>query len=266
MYHHSMRITLALTILAAGCRKSPDAAQPSPLQFETKTFEKVLPGCGDKTKREQPCMTFRVKWVEVSASPDAVVRDKINAGIRARLQPKDAPVGFEAEAAAVTEEFEQFHKEFPTSEITYFVRRTAEVSFNNAHLLSLEITEEDFKGGAHPNTHREYFNLNPSNGESVALADLMIPNGMARFEALAERRFRTAKQIGQNVKLSESGYNFADDKFALSKAWGATAGGLVIYYNDYDIAPHSAGPTTIGLPWSEVRALIRKEAGLGPVR
>ncbi len=266
MYHFPMRIALALAILAAGCHKAPDAAQPSPLQFETKSFEKVVPGCGDKTKREQPCVTFRVKWAEVSAAPDAAVKARINADIRARLQPKDAPGGFEAESAGVAEEFQRFHKEFPTSEITYFVRRSAEVNFNNAHLLSMEINEEDFKGGAHPNTHRDYLNLAPATGESVALSSLLIPDGVAKLTAVAETRFRADKQIEAGKKLSEAGYNFADDKFALSKTWGVTAAGLVIYYNDYEIAPHSSGPTTIELPWSEVRTIIRKEAGLAPAQ
>ena len=266
MHHHSMRIALALTILAAGCRKTPDAAQPSPLQFETKSFEKLVPGCGDRSRREQPCMTFRIRWAEVAAAPDAAVRTKINAGIRARLQPKDAPVGFEAEAAAVAEEFQRFHNQFPTSGITYFVRRSAAVGFSNSHLLSVEINDEDFKGGAHPNTHRDYLNLDPATGESVVLASLLVPDGMAKLAVLAEARFRAVKQIVASTKLSEAGYNFADDKFVLSKTWGINTTGLVFHYNDYEIAPFASGPTTIEIPWSEVRALIRKEAGLTPVQ
>ncbi len=265
MNHTSMRIALAFAILTAGCRKAPDAAQPSPLQFETKSFEKVVPGCGDKSKREQPCVTFRVKWIEASAAPDSGIRAKINADIRARLQPKDAPTGFEAEAAAVAEEFHRFQKEFPDSEITYFVRRSAEVIFSNAHLLSVEINEEDFKGGAHSNTHRDYLNLAPSTGGSVSLASLLTPDGMEKLRVVAENRFRAGRHIETGKKLSEAGYNFADDRFTLSRTWGVTPAGLVIHYNDYEIAPHSTGPTTIELPWSDIRALIRKEAGLVPV-
>jgi hypothetical protein len=166
----------------------------------------------------------------------------------------------------VADEFERFHKEFPGSEITYFVRRTAEVNFSNAHLLSVEINEEDFKGGAHSNTHRDYLNLAPSTGESVALTSLLVPDGLSKLTVLAEQRFRAGKQIEVGRSLSDSGYSFQDDKFALSRTWGVTATGLVIYYNDYDIAPHAAGSTTIELPWSEIRLLIRKEAGITPVQ
>lgn len=266
MNHIPIRIALALAILAAGCRKAPDAAKPSPLQFETKTFEKLVPGCGDHSKREQPCVTFRIKWTEVSAAPDAGSKAKINSAIRARLQSKDAPAGFEAEAAAVAEEFQRFHDQFPKSGITYFVRRTAEVSFSSARLLSVEINDEDFKGGATPNARRDYLNLAPATGESVALSGLLVRDGMAKLTALAEQRFRASKQLEAGAKLSGAGYIFADDKFALSPTWGVTATGLVFHYNDYEIAPQAAGPTTIVLPWSEIRALINKEAGLTPVK
>jgi hypothetical protein len=211
-------------------------------------------------------MTFRVKWAEVSTAPSPEVKAKINAAIRARLQPKDAPAGFEAESAQVADEFERFHKEFPGSEITYFVRRTAEVNFSNAHLLSVEINEEDFKGGAHPNTHREYLNLAPTTGESIALSSLLVPDGLAKLTVLAEQRFRAAKEIEAGKPLSGSGYSFQDDKFALSRTWGLTGAGLVFHYNDYDIAPHALGSTTIELPWSEIRLLIRKEAGITPAQ
>jgi len=130
----------------------------------------------------------------------------------------------------------------------------------------VEINEEDFKGGAHSNTHREYLNLAPTTGESVALSSLLVPDGLSKLTVLAEQRFRAAKQIEAGKPLSDSGYNFQDDKFALSRTWGVTATGLVMHYNDYEIAPHSSGSTTIELPWPEIRLLIRKEAGIIPVQ
>ncbi len=266
MHRGTIQTAFALVLLSASCGRTADPARPSPLQFQAKTFEKILPGCGDRSKREQPCVTFRVNWVEVSAAPDAAVQAIINTAIRARLHSKDAPPGFDAEAAAVVEEFQRFQKEFPDSELAYFVRRTAEVIFSNAHLLSVEFNEEDFQGGAHPNTHRVYLNAAPATGQITTLAELLVPDGMARLEALAEQRFRADRQIEAGMKLSDAGFNFPDDKFTLSKDWGASPAGLVIHYNDYEIAPHSTGPTTIVLPWSDIRVLIRKEAGIVPAK
>lgn len=260
-----MRTAITLALLAAACRKAPEPVQPSPLRFESKSFEKIVPGCGDRAKREEPCVTFRINWVEVTGAPNPGVQTKINTAIRARLQPGDAPAGFEAEAAAVEAEFQRFHQEFPGSAIAYFVRRSAEVIWNDAHLLSVEIDEDDFKGGAHPNTHREYVNLAPATGERVALEDLLVPGGMAKLTLAAEKRFRAERQIDEGAKLSDAGFTFDGDRFALSRTWGARAEGLVIHYNDYEIAPHAVGPTTIVLPWSGIRTLIKKEAGLTPV-
>jgi len=44
MNHTLGRIACVLVLLATGCRKSPEAAQPSPLKVETKSFEKIVPG------------------------------------------------------------------------------------------------------------------------------------------------------------------------------------------------------------------------------
>lgn len=255
---------LALMMLAAGCRKAPEAARPSPLRLEAKSFERLVPGCGDLAKREQPCVTYRVRWVEVAGAPDPVVRTKLNTAIRSRLQPADAPAGFEAEAAELAEEFRRFHDEFPGSGITYFVRRTAEVSYSNAALLSIEFNEDDFRGGAHPNARREYLNLSPATGSAVPLRELLVPGGEAKLTALAEAQFRAAHQIAPGGKLSEAGFTFARDQFTLSRTWGVTDGGLAFHYNEYEVAPHAIGATTLRLPWSEIRDLVRKEAGLAP--
>lgn len=255
---------LCLVLVAAGCKRAPDASAPSPLVFVQKTFDKSVPGCGDKQKREEPCVTFRASWVEASTAPSEQAKARINAAIQAALQPKEAPRGFEAEAAGVVEEYNKFHAEFPDSEITYFIRRTADLLLNNASVVSIEVTEEEFRGGAHPEARRTYVNLNPATGQDLTLKDLVRDGSLTKLTEVAEKRFRGERQIPEGKKLSESGFTFADDKFALSKTWGISSRGLVFHYNAYEIAPYATGPTTVMLPWSDIKDLIRKEAGVLP--
>lgn len=255
---------ILLGLALAGCKRTPDAAAPSPLVFVQKKFDKSLPGCGDKQKREEPCVTFRVSWVEASSASSEPARTRINAAILAALQPKEAPRGFDAEAAGVIEDYQKFQTEFPDSEITYFIRRSADILLSNASMLSVEVTEEEFRGGAHPNATRTYVNLNPATGEDIALKGVVRDGSMAALTELAEKRFRGEREIPQGKKLSEAGFTFADDKFTLSKTWGVSPRGLVFHYNAYEIAPYASGPTTVLLPWNEIKDLIRKEAGVLP--
>lgn len=257
-------VLILLFLPAVGCKRAPDPTAPSPLVFVQKKFDKSVPGCGDKQKREEACVTFRVSWVEASSAASDEIKTKINAAILAALQPKEAPRGFEAEAAEVAEDYARFHKEFDDSAITYFIRRTADILMSNATMLSLEITEEEFRGGAHPESRRTYLNLNPANGQDFFLKDLVRDGSMQKLTELAEKRFRMEREVPEGKKLSESGFTFPDDKFALSKTWGVSQHGLVFHYNAYEIAPYAVGPTTIMLPWKEIHDLIRKEAGILP--
>ncbi|WP_321475390.1 DUF3298 domain-containing protein [uncultured Paludibaculum sp.] len=257
-------VIILLQLAAVGCKRAPDAAAPSSLVFVQKKFDKSVPGCGDKQKREEPCVTFRVSWVEATSAASDQARTRINAAILASLQPMEAPRGFADEAAGVAEDYQKFHSEFPESEITYFVRRTADILLSNASMLSVEVTEEEFKGGAHPNARRTYLNMNPSTGQDLALTDLLRNGALPKLTEVAEKRFRWEREVPEGKKLSESGFTFPDDKFALSKTWGVSPRGLLFHYNAYEIAPYASGPTTVMLPWNEIRDLIKKEAGLVP--
>lgn len=227
-------------------------------------FEKALPGCGDKDKREEPCVTFSVTWPEVRSGVPDEVKTKINAAIMARLQASDAPRGFEAEAAAFIDDYKRFRKEFPESELSYFSRRDAELSVSNATVLSVVIDSEDFRGGAHPNSERTYLNLRPRTGDEIELKDLLESGALEKLTALVEGHFRRQREVAGSRKLSEAGFHFDDDKFTLSKSWGIDAKGLVFHYNPYEVAPYALGPTTVRLGWSELNGLLRKEAGVAP--
>ena len=242
---------------------SHDSPGASPLSIENQQFERTLPGCGDKEKREEPCVTFRVAYPRVAA-PANDARTKINSAILVALQPKDAPSGFQAESDKVVEDFQKFHKEFPDAPITYFIRRTAEVQYSSASMLSIVIDDEEFLGGAHPNSTRSYLNLNPATGEEITLRDILIDGALPKLTLAAENEFRNERAIPVNQKYSEAGFQFADDRFTLSPDWGVVPKGLVFHYNAYDIAPYSMGPTTFVVPWGKAADLVKSEARLLP--
>jgi len=93
----ALQCAVACAALLASCRREA-APQPAPLRFETRQFEKTLPGCGDPARRPEPCVSFRIVWPEAVAGADADARNRINAAVAAALQPVEAPRGFEAEA------------------------------------------------------------------------------------------------------------------------------------------------------------------------
>ncbi len=258
-------VFIALFLLPA-CRRAPSAAEPELLRVQTRKFERLLPGCGDKSKREEPCVSFRVQWPEVvhAVSPD--VQARINSAVQSRLQPAEAPHGFEAEADQTIEEYQRFHKEFPDSAISYFTRREAEVIFLNPSLLSIQIESEEFRGGAHPNSGREYLNLRPKTGEEVALKELIQDGSMPQLLAAVEKHFRAVRSIDTEQSLSVAGFTFPENRFELPKTWGISTHGLVFHYNAYEVAPYAMGPTTVEVPWPDLKGIVRPGEALLPMK
>lgn len=258
-------LALLLTCLAApACRWGSRGDPPSPLKIETRRFEKLLPGCGDQSKREQPCVSFRVEWPEVVEAPTPEAKMRINAAVGAVLRPKDGPMEFGDEARQMIEDYQRFRREASDEAVTYFVRRAAWVLRSTGTLLSIEVNQESFTGGAHPNASRSYLNLRPETGEEIRLDTVLAPGARGRLEAAAERRFRSARSVAPDQSLADAGFTFPDNRFVLSQRWGATPTGMVFHYDAYEIGPYVLGPTTLDLPWSEAATFLTPEAGLAP--
>ncbi|MGB9612483.1 MAG: hypothetical protein ACPL7M_16030, partial [Bryobacteraceae bacterium] len=55
------QLAVLCAVFCGSCRREP-APEPAALRFETRRFERTLPGCGDPAKRPEPCVSFRVVW------------------------------------------------------------------------------------------------------------------------------------------------------------------------------------------------------------
>ncbi len=253
---------LCLSWLSA-CRRE-SAPQPAPVRFETRRFEKALPGCGDASKRPEPCVSFQVVWPEAVSGASGEARARINAAVLAALQPLEAPRGFEAEADQWIRDYQRFHAEFADSGITYFARRTAEVIFSSPALITIEIRTDEFHGGPEPESARAFLNLAPSTGLAVELDSLLERQGAKDLTRLAEWRFRQERHIPQDSPLSQAGFTFEQDVFSLPRQWGFSSRGLLLHYNAGEVAPASSGSTSLLAPWNELRGIIRADAGILP--
>lgn len=256
-------VAALFALLPPACRRQ-SAPEPSPIRFETRRFEKTLPGCGDEAKRLEPCVSFQVVWPEAVHGAAAETRARINAAVLAALQPLEAPRGFEAEAEQWIRDYQRFHAEFPDSGVTYFARRVAEVVFSSLNLITIEVRTDEFHGGPEPESFRTFLNLNPSTGQPVGLDDLLEPGGRKDLLRLAEWRFRTERHIPQDTGLSDAGFTFDQNVFSLPRHWGFTNRGLLLHYNAGEVAPAASGPTTLLAPWNELRGILSAKSGILP--
>jgi hypothetical protein len=159
-------------------------------------------------------------------------------------------------------EYRDFKADFPDSPLVWFAERKVAVRHLSPRWLTLRSEELTFIGGAHSNTWIVLSNFRPATGEEIHLEDLIRDDSFDRMTALAEEKFRTAREIGPDDPLEAAGFWFEDGRFLLNDNFSIGVDGLTFYFNRYEIAPFVLGPTEISLPWSEIEALLRPDAGI----
>jgi hypothetical protein len=176
---------LLAVILLASCAPPAADERAGPLEFTSRGFERVIPGCGDLEKTPHPCVTFRVSWPEVTAAPSPRARERINGAILAALR-----AGYwEAEAQLLQDAFSEFQDRKYDNETAFYLRLAAGVVRNSRAILSISITEDRFTGEEPPEFRQTYLNFDPATGAEVRLSALLergAEGSLSRYAANPE--------------------------------------------------------------------------------
>lgn len=146
--------------------------------------------------------------------------------------------GLESEAAAWARKAAAGGVEFRpyAADITY------DVPYNQDGLLSIRINYGSYTGGAHGSTVRETLNLDTVTGEKLHLRDF--------FAAGSDYLTLVRKEIERQITAAPDDYfpdaaaspEVPEDRFYL------TDGAVVVYYDEYALAPYAAGMPEFTIP------------------
>ena len=123
------------------------------------------------------------------------------------------------------------------------------VTYNKNDLLSLYYDHYLYSGGAHGNTKRVSDTWSLKKGRRIELTQLSTDPDRTRQMILDRINEQIAAQIKSGEKMYFDDYvkltaeNFHPENYYL------TPGGLVIYYQQYDIAPYASGIPEFNLPF-----------------
>ena len=128
---------------------------------------------------------------------------------------------------------------------------TFQVTYNSGCVVSLYMDQYEFEGGAHGSTQRTSQTWDFSTGKRMQLSDFYPHNPSYREEI----QNQIQSGIGRRLEQEPSTY-FEDYPELLRNTFNAesfylTPEGLVIYYQQYDIAPYSTGMPQFLLPFKE---------------
>ncbi len=128
------------------------------------------------------------------------------------------------------------------------------------NFLSINYQTEGYIAGmAHPYHLIYTFNYNLDAGKDIALRDLFLPN----TDYLGALSKYCASQLNtRNIDFQDFSQG-ADPSADNYKNWNITPDGLMITFDEYQVAAYVAGPQTVTVPYSELKSLIDPNGPLG---
>ena len=244
-----------MKILLTGLALALSAFQPTPL-YTVEVLKLDEPGC------KQTCSHFELEYPKLLKAGNAAALARIQQALQKALletltieKPSpDLPAAIQAFFSEAT----GFHKEAPDAP-AWEMQATAAVHFYSERIVSLRLESYLFAGGAHGLPGTRFLNFDLQTGEPLKLADLLLPDAMAKVKQLGEKQFRQDKELPEEQRLQELGFDFEKDGFYLPDNVGIGRFSLTFFYNVYEIGPYVAGTTELTLPYYELAPLLKPE-------
>ena len=151
--------------------------------------------------------------------------------------------------------FREHKKKNPDSKGIWFITLLSDTLYRSDRLLTLELQEETYAGGTHPNSTRVYNTFDRRTGKVLKSRDLFT--NIPAVTKIADRIFREARRIREADDLRRHSFRFKDGKFHLPDNVGVTKSGVMLYFNPDEVAPYSVGGILIALPIHEIRPYLK---------
>ncbi|PKA83061.1 uncharacterized protein DUF3298 [Ulvibacter sp. MAR_2010_11] len=237
---------------------SVSCSKEVPLQFASETItESELEIC-----KEVSCPEVTVSYVESVGDP--VISEKINSKINdfiissLYIGDEETPpkAGTISEAIAAFIKMYRTHSaEFPDMATEYFAEVTITENYMSDDLISLEMRNYLFTGGAHGYGSTHFMNIDPKTGEEISTEALF--KDLQGFTRFAEEKFREAHELATNETINTSGFWFDNDTFTLPETIGFTKETVILLYNQYDIASYASGPIELEISREEAKPFLK---------
>ncbi len=265
-----MRLLIVLILLpflyASSCKSGKhrlESEKGKKVRFEIKTLQKKL---GDCDTPEGACTQIDLVYPLVKdgvpmvkkAINDTIFKVLIQnfnfetyEGELSQQQLERSADGFlldwQAEKSLETEP-----NSFPGWEVSI----TGEVGLHTAKVAVISLGTYSYAGGAHPNSYMTIYNFNLSNGQTLSWQDVVTD--LDAVKEMAEAAFKSARDLPAKADLIEEGY-FWGESFQLPQNFELQEEGIYFWYNPYEAASYSQGPTDFMLTYKELGGFVRKE-------
>ena len=136
-----------------------------------------------------------------------------------------------------------------------YIGITYNVELANDKIISLQIGQSEFAGGAHPNYSTSTFNFDLQSGKELKLADLFQPKSnyltTVSDYSIAELKKTTGEMSDQD--WIKQGAGAKADNYA---SWNLTKKGLMFTFDPYQVAAYAAGSFNVIVPYEKLKPIF----------
>jgi hypothetical protein len=241
---------LLLFLTSSACKEEV------PLSFSAESFtEEAFDIC-----KTVSCPEITINYIKVSG--DKSISKKINLEIIGYIIsalnigedsiPKTKTIN---DAASDFIKVARLHAaDFPDMSAEYFAEINISELYYSAEIVSIEMHQYLYTGGAHGSGNTFFLNIDPKTGTKIP-SEAFFKNSV-NFTSFAEIKFREVYKISSIESINATGFWFEDERFYLPDSIGLTESSLILLYNQYEIASYAEGPIELKIPLQEVEEYL----------
>jgi hypothetical protein len=210
---------------------------------------------------------FKISYPEINEVLPPAVADSIERLLATFIAASEEPLkklpdvnqlakDFFAERAEVASEFD--------NEVPWTMDRKVSIVGKLGNLLSFELMESSYMGGAHPNSFIIYKVVDLSTGQVVKLYDLLDRSKKPTLDRLRLEQLE-ADKLAAGAEADWKSYFFEDSflpdgSFYKNDNFRVGPEGITFLYNSYEIAAYAFGRTEVTIPLRTIQPLVRVES------
>ena len=146
--------------------------------------------------------------------------------------------------------YQKFVTDFPDYQLPWEATVDGKVIYQSEAIICIEINHYSFTGGAHGNGGLQSLIADATTGKTIP-NDKLFKN-TNEFKAFAEKEFRSAYKIPENGSINQTGLQFDNEEFHLPQNIFFTDKGLLLYYNQYEVAAYVDGTKELLFPYEKI--------------
>ena len=151
--------------------------------------------------------------------------------------------------------------ESPTALLSFFAEemiKSDSLTYNQADLVSVKVSQYDFSGGANGASSIRSANYDLRYNTPLTVHQLFADGSEDKVDDLLLSALMKSFGVESPDALADKGVYFYEEA-RMGEYFYLTSEGVTFYFNPYDIAAHFVGPIELTLPYADIAGCLKDE-------